>query len=160
MKTQRKIMVAIDLSDYSKAILEYALNLARALRGELLIVNVINQRDIAAYEKIAQITSAFTAEDFVKMQKEERSKRIRELLDYSKWDDVPVEIVFCAGIPFEELIETAKEKDADLLVMGTRGRSYLRGLLPGSTAERVFRHCPIPVLSVRIQEQAMEGKEA
>lgn len=60
MKTIRKILAAIDLSDYSKDILEYAGSLAELAKGEMVIVNVINNRDIETLQKAAIETKDFS----------------------------------------------------------------------------------------------------
>jgi nucleotide-binding universal stress UspA family protein len=52
-------------------------------------------------------------------------------------------------VPFEEIVKVAQEERADMIVMGTHGRSGLNRALLGSVAERVIRLAPCPVLTVR-----------
>ncbi len=60
------------------------------------------------------------------------------------------EIFFQEGEPFVEIIHRAKKDSVDLIVMGTHGRTGLDHVLFGSTAEKVVRKSPCPVLTVRL----------
>lgn len=62
---------------------------------------------------------------------------------------VPVKVMLRRGVPFGEIINAARKCKADLIVMATHGRSGLRQMLIGSVAEKVVRHAPCPVLTVR-----------
>jgi nucleotide-binding universal stress UspA family protein len=63
-----------------------------------------------------------------------------------------VELVTLAGSAFVEIVRYAREKDIDLIVMGTHGRGLIAHMLMGSVAEKVVRKAPCPVLTVRHPE--------
>ncbi len=64
-----------------------------------------------------------------------------------------IEKVIRVGVPFKALLDVIEDQGADMLVMGTKGRGNLIGVIFGSTAEKVFRRCPIPLVSIRAEEK-------
>jgi universal stress protein A len=64
-------------------------------------------------------------------------------------DEIPMTTIVRAGQPFEQIATAAREVEADLIIIATRGLTGLKHTLLGSTAERVVRHAPCPVLTVR-----------
>ena len=149
MEAIKKIIVAIDLSEYSRDILKYAGTLAKSINSELIIVNVINNRDIEALQKAAMETDAFSVEGWLRKQKEERLGLIEGLIEETGCSHLPNKIVFREGVPFRELLKVVDEEGANLVAMGAKGRSNVPGELVGSTAEKMCRRCPIPILSLR-----------
>jgi nucleotide-binding universal stress UspA family protein len=149
MENLKKIMVAVDFSRYSKRVLEYAGVLAQRMKCKLVIVNVINNRDVDALQRAAQMTKEFSIDEWVKKQKEERLLLLRELMAEASVDHHPVKVLFRTGVPFRELMKAVEEETPDLLAMGPKGRTDLPDIRLGSTAEKAFRRCPVPILSIR-----------
>ena len=67
---------------------------------------------------------------------------------------IPVEVLAREGYPATVIEDEAAAQKADMIVIGTRGRSGLKHLLLGSIAERVVQKAPCPVLTVRLPERA------
>ena len=161
MKSIHKIMVGCDFSKYSKETLECAVALAEKLQADLIIVNVINQKEIDTILKVAE--GQFdrniekyvekTAQEYETRVKADRTRQMEKLIEDIGCAHLSIKKVFKVGVPFQELISAIEDEGADMLVMGQKGRSDLAGVLFGSTAEKVFRRCPIPLLSVRPQKQ-------
>ncbi|MCP4104530.1 MAG: universal stress protein [Desulfobacteraceae bacterium] len=157
MRDIRKIMVGCDFSTYSKDTLAYAADLADKLGAELIIVNVINKNETDTILRVAE--GQFdrniekyvkkSAEEYVENAKKSRTGQVEKLIKEIGCDHLSIKPVFRVGVPFQELISAIEDESPDLMVMGQKGRGDLAGVLFGSNAEKVFRRCPIPLLSVR-----------
>jgi nucleotide-binding universal stress UspA family protein len=157
VKDIHKILVGCDFSKYSKNTIAYAAALAAKFQAELFIVNVINKREIDTILKVAE--GQFdrnveqyiekSAKDYAKRVQEDRIRQMDKLIDEIGCGDLKIHKIFRIGVPFQELISAVEDEGVDLMVMGQKGRSDLAGVIFGSNAEKVFRRCPIPLLSVR-----------
>jgi nucleotide-binding universal stress UspA family protein len=149
MSNTKKIMVAVDFSEYSAKIADYAGRLAEDLGAELIFVNVINQRDIDMVKQVTMYTDKISVQGYVDGLKEDRTEKMQSVLKETNCRRIPNRFLIKKGVPFVELIETAEEEKVDMVVMGTKGRGNIAGILFGSQAEKMFRHCPVPLLSIR-----------
>ena len=144
----KKILVPITFSKYSTGILDYAAGLAGPTGAELHVVNIINDRDLAAVNKITAFGYKVDSDEYLAIIKKERREKIAELSDHLTLSDEKVTYTFLVGDPTTELLRFIVEQDMDLVVMGIKAND-LKHMFAGSVAERMFRKCPIPVLSYR-----------
>lgn len=86
------------------------------------------------------------------------SSKLVDLKGRAEQRGIAVTTRVATGIPSEEVITVARAEDSDLLVVGTRGKTGLAHVLLGSTAERVIRGAPCPVLAVRTEPAATEDE--
>lgn len=147
-----KIMVAIDFSAYSRDTLEYAVQMAALTDARMVLLNIINQKQIDAMEKAvnAEHPNRFALPKFLGEEMDRRKMKLKTLIKaIPMLDDAPVKIRIGHGIPHVEILETVKRENADFLVFGPKGRTDFKEFLLGSVAEKLFRHSPVPVMSVR-----------
>ena len=145
----RHILVPTDFSKHSEVALNYAVALAEKFGAELFLLHVVQDLALFIPDAVAVAPPiAPPVEQFVAAAREalERVTQVNDLKSLTVHRDVR------EGTPFYEIIRFAKEKNVDLIVMGTHGHTGLTHVLLGSVSEKVVRKAPCPVLTVRHPE--------
>jgi nucleotide-binding universal stress UspA family protein len=146
----KRICCPIDFSDASRAAMEVAADLARRFGAELVLLHAY---PIPGYTfpDGSVVASPRMMQDLA----DQAQKHLEEWrADAEKLMGGPrVTAEKAVGEPAAEILEAARDARADLIVMGTHGRTGLEHALMGSIAERVVRRAHCPVLTVRPQSR-------
>jgi nucleotide-binding universal stress UspA family protein len=143
----KRILVPVDFSECSDKAVDYAVAFAQQSGASLVLVHVMELQ--YAGSGLGEVETPL----FEKELRENASSQLQRLLDQRVAGAVPCETVVAVGKAWQEIGLTAQVQDADLIVMGTHGYTGFKHVVMGSTAERVVRHAPCPVLVVRERER-------
>jgi len=152
----KKVLVPIDFSDYSKSSLKYAVNFAKNFNASLVLVYVVEPVIYPPDFSMGQIAIPAAGIEMGKRAKEELNKLAEKEIP----SDLNVKKIIKTGKPFVEIVETAAEEDVDLIIIATHGHTGVEHILFGSTAEKVVRKAPCPVLTLREPAKGFRFKEA
>ena len=146
-----KILVPTDFSEHADTALQYAAAISQKFEAPLVLVHVYASPVIPVPDGYVIVSATELADLRSRLQEGlERDKAKAEALGAHQ-----VETVLAEGTAWEQIVETAKQRGADFIVMGTHGRTGLSHLILGSTAEKVVRKANCAVLTVgpRIKKQ-------
>jgi nucleotide-binding universal stress UspA family protein len=145
-----RILVPTDFSKFSDNALRYGVAFAEKFGAAIHLLHVV--QDLALFIPEAVMVSgpivSPPVEQFVAAARTALARTIEGL----KLSGISVIPEVAEDVPFDEIIRFAREKNIDLIVMGTHGHTGLAHLLVGSVAEKVVRKAPCPVLTVRHPE--------
>jgi nucleotide-binding universal stress UspA family protein len=142
----RKILVPTDFSDCAAVAIRYAKELAEKLGSRIHLLHIVPDMAVVLPEAI--VPAPIQPPDLEEIQKN-TNDGLKKVIDQFDLHDLQPTIETALGSPADEIIEAAKRNQADLIVCATHGRSGLAHFFLGSVAERVIRHAPCPVLTVR-----------
>ena len=143
MATQH-FLVPLDFSEQANQALDYAINLAGKLDARLTLLHVIQSVPLGGADMGVTLPYAYLQDLEAEIMQSMESYRARVTAAGLEGATVVVH-----GVPFHEILETAKTQLVDLIIMGTHGRTGLQHVLLGSVAEKVVRLAPCPVLVAR-----------
>jgi universal stress protein A len=142
--TVHHVLVPIDFSPYAEQALDYAIALAQKLQARVTLLHVIQPPLVAGADMGAWPSPAFVDELEAAITSD-----LEGYLTRVTAAGLVGEMTVVHGVPFQQILDTAKKRQVDLIIMGTHGRTGLSHVLLGSVTEKVVRLAPCPVLIAR-----------
>ena len=147
MSRIRTIVHPTDFSRASTAAFKRAVEMAKANRAGLFLVHVL--APTAPLMMADGYVSPKVYEQMEAAGRAEAQKQMRKLGEQAKRSGVRVRVLLLEGVPHERIVQAARSKKADVVVIGTHGRTGFARFFLGSVASRVLAIAPCPVLTVR-----------
>lgn len=141
----KRILCPIDFSDHSRRALDHAAAVARWFESTITLVHVYSAAPVAAYAPGAPMPPPVL---MLPADQDELLASMKRFAENEIGAGLPLRFELRAGLTAAEIVDLAAEMPADLLVMGTHGRSGFERLMLGSVTEKVLRRAGCPVLSV------------
>lgn len=149
MPSIKKILCAIDLSEHSKMVADYAKGLAKAFNAEITIL--YTAPSLSQY--VGFHVPPHSIENFVGEIITGAEQSMDEFISETFTEqDIKATGVILRGYAAQEIISYATQNEMDIIVMGTHGRTGIDRILFGSVAEKVVKTATMPVLTVRPKE--------
>jgi nucleotide-binding universal stress UspA family protein len=140
----KRILCATDFSPAAQSALEHALSLVQQAQGTLIVMHVVEDVPERELQRHAPELPAFW-----KGEADDAWRRVRRAIPASARGGCQIEEIVRFGKPPEEILRVAEAREAQLIVLGMHGRSALDRMMFGSSAQRVVREAPCPVLTIR-----------
>ena len=152
----QRILVPVDFSPSSRAALDHAMFLADRFGAK---VTVLHSWDLPGYlHPDLTVWSGDVSASLMEHARKDAQQCMVEFSRDAKVDgDERVTTQVVSGAPYSTIIAAVEDGGFDLVVMGTHGRTGVAHLVMGSVAEKIVRHSPCPVMTVRGPEPPKEG---
>ena len=147
MDSYKRVLVALDGSPSSEAVLRFLLEIAGPLEMKLILLRVLEPIPPMPIEGTRHVTL-----DDVEARRRDAEEYLAPLAATLHARGVNVTYAVRRGRPADEILAAAREDNADLIAMATHGRTGLGRVLFGSVAEAVLRHATVPVFLSRQPE--------
>jgi len=148
----KTILAPTDFSAHAEYALKYAGELAINLNAQMYVLHVAEYSNVGGDPDASQLLIP----NYIAELKKKDKDRLGQITLRLRQAGVDAHSVFVAGRAYQDIVRMANELKVDLIVLGTHGRTGFSHLFFGSTAERVVRLCPCPVLTVKHPDYALE----
>jgi universal stress protein A len=145
MRPFRRILFPTDFSDYAEDAWSYATRFAKDFAAELHLLHVVSPSPPLVYTE----GMAYDPKDMEDTRVADARTALDRLVGTGGDLGLVVQSFVCTGVPFHEILQYARSRDIDLIVMATHGRTGLAHALLGSVTEKIVRSAPCPVLTIR-----------
>ena len=143
----RSILFPTDFSECGNYALSYATSLARKFKAAIICVHVIEQ--IVPTVGYTGMTEPLPLADITEQLEDSAERELPKISECEECAGIEVEELIVHGDAAAEIVRVAKEREVDLILISSHGRTGLGRILFGSTAEAVVRHANCPVLVVK-----------
>ena len=143
-----KILIPTDFSESARYALQYAVDLNKVLKARLYLLHVL--QDFTEFSEY-NLSPSILPQLYVEFE-ENAAKRLDTMAANMVPPETLCDTYILHGVPFYEIIQFAKKEQIDMIVIGSHGRTGIKHVLFGHTAEKVVKKSPCPVLTIRHPE--------